>query len=427
MTRHPLRSRALRASVAAALILAAVAAWWLVAVWKPAPPRELKMATGPAGSAYAEYGARYRERLARSGILLTLVPTEGAVANLALLRDAASGVGAGFVQAGTTTAAESPGLVSLGTVFYEPLWLFERGLDPKAGFAALAGRRISIGREGSGTRALALRILDLGGVGAGVAELMALSPEQAADRLEGGTIDAAAIVTSWESPVVRRLLMAPGITLASLPRADAHVALQPHLTKLVLPAGVADLGRNLPPADVMLVAPKASLAVRRDLHPALQYLLLDAADQIHAAPGIFHRASEFPAAEAIDLPLADDALQFHKAGRPFLQRHLPFWLAVQAERLAVALVPLLGVLYPLLRVLPAARTWFVKRRVALLYGELKLLELELEAPAAEGQRARLLERLEDLETRVSRLRVPRFFSALVYALRVHIRLVRERL
>jgi len=289
------------------------------------------MATGPAGSAYAEYGARYRERLARSGIQLTLVPTEGAVANLALLRDAVSGVGAGFVQAGTTTAAESPGLVSLGTVFYEPLWLFERGLDPKAGFAALAGRRISIGREGSGTRALALRILDLGGVGAGVAELMALSPEEAADRLEGGTIDAAAIVTSWESPVVRRLLMAPGITLASLPRADAHVALQPHLTKLVLPAGVADLGRNLPPADVMLVAPKASLAVRRDLHPALQYLLLDAADQIHAAPGVFHRASEFPAAEAIDLPLADDALQFHKAGRPFLQRHLPFWLAVQGQ------------------------------------------------------------------------------------------------
>src|SRR6185436_10694173 len=183
VTRPPLRSRALRTSVAAALILAAVAAWWLVAVWKPAPPRELKMATGPAGSAYAEYGARYRERLARSGIQLTLVPTEGAVANLALLRDAVSGVGAGFVQAGTTTAAESPGLVSLGTVFYEPLWLFERGLDPKAGFAALAGRRISIGREGSGTRALALRILDLGGVGAGVAELMALSPEQAADRL----------------------------------------------------------------------------------------------------------------------------------------------------------------------------------------------------------------------------------------------------
>ena len=412
--------------MAAALILAAVAAWWLVAVWKPAPPRELKMATGPAGSAYAEYGTRYRERLARSGIQLTLVPTEGAVANLALLRDDASGVGAGFVQAGTTTAAESPGLVSLGTVFYEPLWLFERGLDPKAGFAALAGRRISIGREGSGTRALALRMLDLGGVGAGVAELMALSPEQAADRLEGGTIDAAAIVTSWESPVVRRLLTAPGITLASLPRADAHVALQPHLTKLVLPAGVADLGRNLPPADVMLVAPKASLAVRRDLHPALQYLLLDAADQIHAAPGIFHRASEFPAAEAIDLPLADDALQFHKAGRPFLQRHLPFWLAVQTERLAVALVPLLGVLYPLLRVLPTARTWLVKRRVARLYGELKLLELELEAPGAEGERARLLERLEDLETRVSRLRVPRFFSALVYALRVHIRVVRER-
>jgi len=336
-------------------------------------------------------------------------------------------VGAGFVQAGTTTAEESPDLVSLGTVFYEPLWLFHRGLDPSRGFADLRGKRVSIGPEGSGTRALSLRLLGLGGIDSSAAELLALAPEEAADRLTRGEIDAAAIVTSWDSPVVRGLLAAPGVRLASFPRADAHIALTPFLSKRVLPAGVADLARNIPPSDVVLVAPKASLAVRRDLHPALQYLLLDAAAEIHATPGIFHRASEFPALEAIDLPLADEALQFHKRGRPFLQRHLPFWLAVLVERLGIALVPLVGVLYPLLRLLPAARAWYVRRRVALLYGELKLFELEMEGPAAEARSAGLLERLDELEARVSHLRVPKVYAALVYALRHHIRLVRERL
>ena len=336
-------------------------------------------------------------------------------------------MGAGFVQAGATTAEESPDLVSLGTVFYEPLWLFHRGLDPSRGFADLRGKRVSIGPEGSGTRALSLRFLGLGGIDSSAAELLALAPEEAADRLTRGEIDAAAIVTSWDSPVVRGLLAAPGVRLASFPRADAHIALTPFLSKRVLPAGVADLARNIPPSDVVLVAPKASLAVRRDLHPALQYLLLDAAAEIHATPGIFHRASEFPALEAIDLPLADEALQFHKGGRPFLQRHLPFWLAVLVERLGIALVPLVGVLYPLLRLLPAARAWYVRRRVALLYGELKLFELEMEGPAAEARSAGLLERLDELEARVSHLRVPKVYAALVYALRHHIRLVRERL
>ena len=223
------------------------------------------------------------------------------------------------------------------------------------------------------------------------------------------------------------MLHAEGITLAHFPRADALIARIPVLNKRVLPAGVVDLARNVPPTDVVLVAPKASLAVRRDLHPALQYLLLRAASEIHATPSIFHRAGEFPALEAVDLPLADEAEQFHKRGSPFLQRHLPFWLAVLTERVALALVPMLGVLFPLLRGLPAVRAWYVQRRLALFYGELKLLDLEREDPGADSTGPDLIRKLDELEARVSRLRVPEEFAALVYGLRHHIRLVRERL
>jgi hypothetical protein len=235
------------------------------------------------------------------------------------------------------------------------------------------------------------------------------------------------MVTSWESPVVRQLFKAPGVELASFPRADAYAALNPYLTKLVLPAGVGDMGRNIPPADVVLVAPKTSLVVRRDLHPAVQYLLLEAADEVHSPPGLFHRAGEFPAAEAIDLPLSADARQFYKSGRPFLQRYLPFGLAVLAGRLLVVLVPLLGVVYPVVKSLPAAYAWMNRRRVFRLYGELKLVELEMEERRGAVSRETLIARLDDLDERASRLHVSQGQSAHAYQLRHHIRLIRERL
>jgi TRAP-type uncharacterized transport system substrate-binding protein len=408
------------------LALSAAGSWWLVRAW-PGPPRTVRLATGPPGSAHAEYGERYRDILARSGVTVVLEPTAGALSNLARLQDPGSGVGAGFVQVGTTTPDRSPDLVSLGTLFHEPLWLFHRGPAASLGFGDLRGKRIAIGGEGSATRALALRVFALGGIDASAAELLAFSPEEAADRLVRAELDAAVFLTSWSAPVVQRLLQAEGITLASFPRTDAVVARIPVLDKRVLPAGTADLARDIPPADVALVASKASLAVRRDLHPALKYLLLSAASEIHAAPGIFHRAGEFPALEAVDLPLADEAEMFHRRGPPFLQRYLPFRLAMLTERVALVLVPVLGLLLPLMQVLPAARTWYVQRRLALFYGELKLLDLELQDPGARGAAPVLVRQLDELEARVSRQRVPEEFSPLLYGLRHHIRLVRERL
>ncbi len=417
-------------TLSAPLLLLAVAtgaAWWLMGAWRPAPPRVMRMATGPAGSAHAEYGERYRQILARSGVTLILEPTVGALDTVARLRDPASGVTAGFAQAGTTTPDESPDVVSLGTVFYEPLWLFHRVETPVGTFTDLGGKRLSIGPEGSATRLLSLRLLALGGIDETAVELQPYAPEEAAGRLARGDIDAAAFLMSWSSPVVQALLGSPGIRVAGFPRADALVALVPTLTRRILPAGVADLARGIPPNDVVLVGSEASLVVRRDLHPALQFLLLEAATEVHSAPGIFNGASEFPALESIDLPLSDEAVLFHRRGPPFLQRHLPFWLAVLVERLALALLPFIGLLLPLARGLPTVRTWIVQRRVAMFYGELKLLELELEDPRSRTTASQFVQELDDLEKRVSHLRVSEDFAALIYGLRQHIRLVRERL
>ncbi|HXX10407.1 MAG TPA: C4-dicarboxylate ABC transporter substrate-binding protein, partial [Burkholderiales bacterium] len=211
-------------------------------------------------------------------------------------------------------------------------------------------------------------------------------------------------------------------------RADAFVALYPYLSKVVLPAGVGDMVNNRPPTDVNLVAPKASLIVRRDLHPAIQYLLLQAATEIHSGPGVFRRAGQFPAPESLDLPLSDEAAQFYKTGRPFLQRHLPFWLAVLAQQLLVVLIPVLAVLYPMLKFIPAAYGWAMRRRVYRLYRELKLIEDQAGSPSTRTSSASdLIARLEQLDDRTSHYRVPVAFRPLLYALRLHIALVRQRL
>ncbi|WP_248353622.1 TAXI family TRAP transporter solute-binding subunit [Anaeromyxobacter oryzae] len=388
------------------------------------PPRVVVMATGPDGGAYAAYGVRYRQILAREGLEVRLRPTAGDVENLALLRDPRSGVAVALLQAGTTSAQESHELVSLGTVFLQAVWIFRRG-EPQG--RVFAGPRVSFGPEGSGTRAMMMRLLRLLGTEARSYAPLALRPDVAAEELLAGRIDGMALVAAWESPLVQRLVAAPDISVLSFARADAFVALEPTLQKLVLPAGVGDLARNRPPHDVTLLATKTSLVVRDDLSSAVQYLLLDAASEIHGGPGIFQKAGQFPAAEGVDVPLGEEARRFYKSGRPFLNRHLPYWMAVPVERLIIVLVPFIGIAVPLLRGVPGIYRSIMQRRIVRLYRELKRIESELEARPPGSDTADLERRAADLESRANHLRVPLSFSRWLYTLKQHIRLVRARL
>jgi TRAP transporter TAXI family solute receptor len=411
----------------AALSVALVALFWAVSVLSPMPPRPVTMTTGSEGGAYHELGKRYRETLSRSGVELRLLPSDGGIENLRRLSDPRSGVSVGFAQGGATGDSERKDLVSLGTVSYEPLWFFCRVGNPGRKLERLRGKGISIGPEGSGTRVLAVTLLAANGIAADVARLLPLSPRDAGDRLLSGRIDAALMVASWESPVVRRLLSSEDVDLVSFPRSDAYTALYPYLNKVTVPAGVGDLARDRPPGDVALLAPKTSLVVRKELHPAIQYLLLDAATEIHSGAGIFQKAGQFPAAESVDFPLSDATRQFHKSGRPFLQRYLPFWAAVFLSRLMVLLIPVVGAFYPLFRVAPALYSWGMRRRIFRLYGELKFLEGNLERRGSAEEAGDLVGQLDRLEERANHLQVPLAYTNVLYNLRRDIQLVRERL
>jgi hypothetical protein len=356
---------------------------------------------------------------------LRLVPTAGGVENLARLRDERSGVSVAFLESGLTDQEASPDLTSLGTVSLEPLWSFFRGETRQGGARQLKSKRISIEPEGSATRVLARRLLALNGVAESSLVLLGLSPEQSAEALLRGEIDGAVMLTSWQSPVVRQLLVADGIVLETYPRADAYVALFPSLSKVVLPSGVADLARNIPSSDVTLLAVEASLVVRKDLNPAIQYLLLEAAAEIHGGPEVFYRAGRFPAAEAVNLPLSEPAREFYQSGVPFVYRVLPLWLAGMTERLLILLIPLLVVLFPLFRLFPAAYQYLVESRIYRLYGRLRVLEQELEENDSGPGLDRLAADLDELARHASHLSVPMYYSQRLFILKSHIAMARE--
>jgi TRAP transporter TAXI family solute receptor len=398
------------------------------------PPRTVVMATGPEGGGYQQIGRRYQAALERAGVRLKLVATAGSLENLALLRDPGSGVDVALMQGGSVGEAKRGGIgqlrgevESLGTLFYEPLWIFHRsGLEVPT-IASLRGRKISIGPVGSGSHALLLELLKRNEVDEQDGDLLALPPREAAAKLLAGEIDAAALLAAWDAPVVQLLIADERVELANASRADAYVALYPFLSKVTVPRGVADLAKDIPPTDVTLFAPRASLVVRKDLHSAIQYLLLSTAAQIHSGANMFHPAGRFPAPEGIELPLSSEAVQFYKSGQPFLQNNFPFWMASLVGHLLVLLIPLVAVLYPLMRFVPALYGWVMRRRIARLYGELRFLEDDITRSGAADERVPLIARLDQLEKQANQLRMPIAYESMMYLLRNHIGVVRSRL
>jgi TRAP-type uncharacterized transport system substrate-binding protein len=286
------------------------------------PPSVIVMATGSEGSDYQAAAERYRAALASAGVEVRLKPSAGALENRDLLFDPRSGVSVALIAGGSLSAGDASQLESLGTMFYEPLWLFHKA-DPRDVIRDgqrgrltrddLHGRKISIGPEGSATRALSLKLLERNRIEPQEVELLPLPPQAAGEKLLAGDIDVAVMLSSWDAPIVQKLLGDERVVLATFARADAYVALYPFLNKVTVPRGVGDLAKDLPPTDVVLFAPKASLVVRKDLHPAIQYLLLEAAAQIHSGPGVFHRANEFPAAEVVAEQRSATLLQIRPA------------------------------------------------------------------------------------------------------------------
>lgn len=421
------------------VLLALLLLYVAYVVLDPMPPKRVVLATGAPQGAYAEFGKRYQALLAQQGVTVELRETQGAAENLKLLRDPQAGVDLAFVQGGAdldhATAADAEaanaGLESLGSLFYEPVWLFyredaARRLLKRPALAALAeltGWRVNIGAPGSGVPNLMRKMLEANRIDPSTLALLQEPTTPAVVSFLEGRSDAIVFASAPESLMVQMLLQTPGVKLFDFAQAEAYSRRFGFMSPVLLPRGVVDLARDQPPADVRLVAPTATLVARESLHPALVQLFVQAARQVHGESGWFQRKGEFPSTANTERPLAKEADRFYRNGPPFLQRYMPFWIANLIDRMWLVLLSIVAILIPLTRVVPPLYEFRIRSRIFRWYGQLRGVE------EAIGKRpdAELHDELDAIERKVEHITVPLSYTDELYALRGHINLVRARL
>ena len=405
---------------------------------KPTPPKRVVLATGSEQGAYSTFGARYREELKRYGIEVIVRPTNGSRENLRLLRDPKEDVQIAFIQGGSTEVGrpdeEQKGipLVSLGSVFYEPVWLFYRA--DAAGkskdkalneIADLKGLRVNVGPRGSGIPGMVSRMLAANLMNRDDIQRKNLDLVPGVISLLNGELDVVAMVSAPESPLVQMLVQTPNVKLFEFRQSEAYARRYPYLNAVTLARGVVDLSRNVPPRDIALVAATCSLVAREDLHPALIQLFVQAAARIHGAGGWISAAGKFPTPQNTEFPIARDAERYYRNGPPLLQRYMPFWLANLVDRMWVALFSIIAVLIPLARVLPPLYNFRIRSRIFKWYRNLRQIENDLAEKSTPPEE--LLGQLEKLEARAEGIMVPLAYTDELYRLRTHIGLVRQKL
>jgi TRAP transporter TAXI family solute receptor len=419
-----------RLCLSAALIFLLLIVFWLLSRYiSPAPPKTLVFTAGSSDGAYYKFAQRYKTLLAKDGINLDVRESAGSVENLSRLRDSKNPAMAGFVQGGLGTISqgvdpdsdEFEALQSLAVLAYEPVWLFTR--DAKiTDIEQLKGRRIAIGAEGSGTRKVALDLLQKSGLAFDEKMWLPMGASQALKALADKSIDAVFVVAAPEAASVQQLLHAPHIYLMDIMRADALARLLPYLQTIHVPKGVLDIQNSIPANDVTMLSTTANLVVSDIIHPALAYLLLDAAAHVHSGGGALNRPGDFPQLKGADFPAAEEATRYFASGKPFLQRYMPFWAANFVQRLLLILIPLFAVIVPVVKLLPEIQKWRQERKLFKLYGELKIIELDIKS---NGASPTIDDKLLKMEALIDKTTFAKIFTDRVYTLRQHVEFVRH--
>ena len=399
-----------------------VVAWQFV---EPAPPRRLVMATGSPDGAYHRFGLQYREILDRHNIELELVNTAGSVENLELLMDPDSNVDVALLQGGIGSASEAPNVMGIASLFYEPFWIFQREQGP-AMVPRFTGRRVAIGQPGSGTLAAFQRLTANNELPTSAFEALELGGNAAADALLNDQVDLAGFVASAQAPYVKRLLLSDGIYLTPFIRAEAYIRHFHSLASIVLPRGAANLRHDIPPADVKMLAAVASLAAKKKLHPTLVVVLLEAAVEIHTEGGLFEKQGQFPSVFNMAYPVHKEARRYLEKGPPWLQRYLPFWIAVSIDSLLILLIPLATLLIPLSKIAPPTYRWRIRKRIYSHYRYLFEVESTLLENPSTTKLDRCTTQIEKIEKELAELHVPLSYADQLYHLRMHMRFVKGR-
>ncbi|MCF8178785.1 MAG: C4-dicarboxylate ABC transporter substrate-binding protein [Sulfuritalea sp.] len=420
--------RGLVVSMSIILLLGLTAGIGAFAFFNTAAPTTLTMTSGPVGSSFHRNAERYQKILAREGVKLKILPSEGSTENLKRLTTPKGDTDVGFVLGGVATDSDINTLMSLGSVAFQPLMIFYQG-EPKRLLSEFAGARLDIGAVDSGTRVLALQLLKLNGIDAkGAPGFVEVDSKDPVEALREKRVDALFVMgDSTSSAVMRTLLRTPDVHLFDVAQADGYIRRISYLNKLLLPKGTLDFGKNIPDQDVNLIGPTVELIARDDLHPALSDLLLEAAREVHGRPGLFRKNGEFPQPLEHEFHLSPDATRYYASGKTFLYRTFPFWVASLIARTLAVLVPFALLLIPGLKIAPAIYRWRIESRIHRWYKVLFDLERDAFETTNPDRLAELLQHLDRIEAAVNRIVVPASFGDLFYALRADVSFVRSGL
>lgn len=411
-----------RVVLALALVAVAfVAAWFAQATI----PRQVVLAAGPVGDRGYALAQRYRESLAREGIDLVVLATAGPEDNARLVTDPDSGVDVAFVPGGVVPSAARSRVEMLASVHFMPLWVFYRDTGTFTRLNELRYKRVAVGAPGDGVQRFLEPLLAANNLTGFNTRLHPLGGIEALRALQAGQVDAVFLLGEVETPAVFQALRDPTLKLMNVERAEAYERRFGHLTHLDLPPGTIDFGLGIPAHETRLIGTEAMLVARDSLSPAIVHLLLDAARDIHGGQGYFEQRRAFPAVHAVDLPVSDAAKSHMDFGASLLHRHLPFFVATYVERLLILLMPVLFLVLPLVNWLPQLLRWRARKRIVRGYGELKLIELEVESRAGDLPITRWLEDLDRIERSVAGGRLPASMASEGYTLREHVALVRR--
>jgi len=390
----------------------------------PAPPSVLTIAAGDKNGAYYRYAQSFKKILARDGVEVIVKETKGSVENLRLLTDSEQPVDLAFVQGGINV--DTNGLATLGSLYFEPLWVFYRKNLAIKSIPNLKNIKLAIGSKGSGTHSLALAVLQKNGISIDSDTLVELDSSKALPLFLSGKIGALFLVASPNAPIVKQLLTEPNVSILNFRRAPAYAKIFSYLSVVDLPEGALNLANNLPSVNVSLLATSANLVGSKKLHPAIVNLVLQAAQEIHGKHGLFEKTGQFPTRKFISFPLHKEANRFYKFGPTLLQRYLPFWVANWIDRLKILLLPFLVLLIPLVKILPPFYRWLIRKRIYKWYAALRTADPEMQS-FDKSQLSVCLARLDKIEDELKDVSIPLSYTDEFYNLRFHIEMVREKL
>jgi uncharacterized protein len=284
------------------------------------PRRSVRLTSGSPGGGFQPLGDALAHEFRRAGFETSVTESDGSVSNVKSLLGGAADVGFAYADVAYLahigrldgTSAGPRGLRALAVLELTPVHLLVR---PGAGIASvesLRGRRVGVGRAGSGSALTARTVLRAFDLVDTATRSESLAYNDAAARLIDGSLDAMFVTGSVPLESVQPPIRAGAQLVPLVGPAIARLEREyPFFRPTIIPGGTY-AGH---PAAVVTIGVHNLLLVRSDLDESVAHdltaALFDALPSLSGRQG-FLRQMSVEQAPAAPVPLHDGAARFYR-------------------------------------------------------------------------------------------------------------------